>query len=177
MGSGRAWRAGAGVRDLPLTARPDTSPRPGPSAPGGPEGSAGAPLEWSFNPWRERPARSAMAAALGLAMCATLASLGEPVLLTFALCLAALASLAPLLAPARCRVDDQGATRSGPFGRDRRAWRDVRRAVRRRAGLLLSPHPRPHWLDPWRALVLPFPGGESERLHSELEPRLARHGL
>ncbi|MBI5708963.1 MAG: hypothetical protein HZC42_01475 [Candidatus Eisenbacteria bacterium] len=156
---------------MPLTARPDTSPRPAPAP------SADAPVEWSFNPWRERPARSALAAALGLAMCAALASLREPVLLTFALCLAALASLSPLLAPARCRVDEQGAARSGPFGRDRRAWREVRRAVRRRAGLLLSPHARPHWLDPWRALVLPFPLGESERLRSELEPRLARRGL
>lgn len=164
---------------MPLTGRPvaDPRPAPGPSGPARPGEPVGPAVEWSFNPWRERPARSALAAALGLAMCAALASLGEPVLLTFALCLAALASLAPLLAPARCRVDDQGATRSGPFGRDRRAWREVRRAVRRRAGLLLSSHPRPHWLDPWRALVLPFPGGESERLRSELESRLARHGL
>jgi hypothetical protein len=135
------------------------------------------PLEWSFNPWRERPVAAASATAIGLASCLVIATLGQPALLTLALCAALLASLSPLLAPARCRVDEQGLSRRGPFGLERRAWGDLKRCVSRPAGLLASPYPRPHWLDGYRSLWLPLPQHDRETLRTELVARLALHGF
>lgn len=148
-----------------------------PAIPRAAEPGAGATLEWSFNPWRERPGLSAMAAVLALGMCAAVIQLGEATLLTVALAIAAIGSLSPALSPARCRVDDAGAARGGPFGWDRRAWRDLRRAVPRAGALMLSPYARRHWLDPYRALLLPLPATERARLLAELKPVLERHGL
>jgi hypothetical protein len=134
-------------------------------------------LEWSFHPWRERPLRSLAALLFGLALCLVVAGLGESVILTIGLCGAVVASLSPLLAPVGCRVDDAGVTRSGPFGRARRAWSELRRAVSCVGGLLLSPYSDPHWLDPWRGLLLPLPRARRAELMAELRIRLQRHGL
>jgi hypothetical protein len=134
-------------------------------------------LEWTFNPWRERPGLATLAGVLALGMCAILVTLGESTLVTAALAIAAIASLSPALAPARCRVDAQGAARGGPFGWQRRPWSDVRRAVARPAALVLSPYASRHWLDPYRALFLPLPALERDRLLTQLRPVLAHHGL
>ena len=136
-----------------------------------------APLEWSFNPWRDRPLAAASAAAAGLGACLAVATLGQPPVLTLALCLALLASLSPLLAPARCRVDEQGLSRGGPFGSQRRTWSELKRCVPRPAGLLASTYARPHWFDAYRGLLLPLPHRDRETLMVELTARLARHGF
>lgn len=135
------------------------------------------PLEWSVNPWRDRPWRAATAMLVGLGMCVVVLAQGEPTLLETALCLAVIASLSPLLSPARLRVDDEGVSRRGPFGLDHRNWKELRRAVTGGPSVLLSPFQQPHWLDPFRGLWLPLPSRNSEALLVELRERLQQHGL
>ncbi len=148
----------------------------GAAAPGS-DLEAEAPLEWSFNPWRERPGLSALAAVAALAMCVAVLRLEQAPLVTAALCMAAVAALAPLLGPSRCRIDARGVARRGPFGWDRRPWGEVRRARLRRGGVLISPFLRPHWLDPYRSVFLPIPSRARAMLLPEIAPRLARHGF
>ena len=136
-----------------------------------------APLEWSFNPWRDRPLAAVAATLMTLAMCLLIASLGEPPLVRLVLGLGVLGTLAPVLSPARCRVDEEGIEMRGPLGVARRRWGELRRAANRPAGLLLSPYARPHWLDPYRGLLLPMPSRGREGLLDELRGRLDAHGL
>jgi hypothetical protein len=136
-----------------------------------------APLEWSVNPWRDRPWRAVVATLFGLGLCLVVLALGEPTLLETALCVAVIASLSPVLSPARLRVDEEGVSRRGPFGLDRRPWNELRRAVPGRPGILLSPFGRPHWLDPFRGLWLPLPSRDGEALLATLRERLREHGL
>lgn len=135
------------------------------------------PLEWGFNPWRDRPLAAAAATLMTLGMCLVIASLGEPPLVRVLLGLAVLGTLSPVLSPARCRVDDEGFQMRGPFGTARRRWSELRRAATRPAGLLLSPYARPHWLDPYRGLLLPMPLRGREGLLADLRGRLEAHGL
>lgn len=114
---------------------------------------------------------------LGLGLCVVILAQGEPTLVETGLCLAVIASLSPVLSPARLRVDDEGVSRRGPFGLDRRAWKELRRAVTGRPGVLLSPFQRPHWLDPFRGLWLPLPRHDGEALLVKLRERLREHGL
>jgi len=135
------------------------------------------PLEWSFNPWRDRPQAAIAASLMTLAMCLVIASLGEPPLVRLILGLAVLGTLSPALSPARCRVDDDGIQMRGPFGTARRRWSELRRVATRPAGLLISPYARPHWLDPYRGLLLPMPARERASLLAALRGRLEAHGL
>ncbi len=134
-------------------------------------------LEWSFNPWRDRPLGALAAALMTLAMCLLIASLDEPALVRIVLVLAVLGTLSPVLSPARCRVDGEGVQMRGPFGTARRRWSELRRAAARPAGLLVSPYARPHWLDPYRGLLLPVPAHGRERLIDALRGHLVAHGL
>ena len=135
------------------------------------------PLEWSFNPWRDRPLAAAAAALTTLGMCLVIASLGQPPLVRLVLGLAVLGTLSPVLSPARCRVDEDGIQMRGPFGTARRRWSELRRVSARPAGVLLSPYARPHWLDPYRGLLLPMPAQGRENLLAALRGRLEAHGL
>ena len=155
-----------GLPEERAEAPPDDSERASSSSrdrgPTGPEDPAS--LEWSVNPWRERPGLSALALGFALVLCVAVASLGQGLILTVALSLASIASLSPALSPAVCRVDQSGLGRRGPFGWSRRAWAEVRRVAFGRSGVLVSPFSRPHWLDPYRALVLPLPSADRSRL-------------
>lgn len=135
------------------------------------------PLEWSFNPWRDRPLAAAAATLMTVGMCLVIASLAEPPLVRLVLGLAVLGTLSPVLSPARCRVDDDGIQKRGPFGTARRRWSELRRVSARPAGMLLSPYARPHWLDPYRGLLLPMPARGRESLLAALRGRLEAHGL
>ena len=136
-----------------------------------------AALEWSFNPWRDRPLKATAAALLTLGICLVIASLAEAPLLRVGLGLAVLGALSPVLSPAGCRVDDEGVQKRSPFGTVRRRWSEFRRAAARPAGLLLSPYARPHWLDPYRGVLLPLPSRGRAGLLADLEGRLHDHGL
>jgi hypothetical protein len=153
---------------------------PGALAPGAaPEEHAdgGAALDWTFNPWRERPGAAALAAVAALGMCLAITRMGESAVLTVALCLAAVGALAPLIVPTRCRVDPQGVARLGPTGWRRRSWSEISRGTLGPTGLLVSPYARRHWLDATRGLFLPLPARARETLIARIQPRLLRHGL
>jgi hypothetical protein len=134
-------------------------------------------VEWSVRPWRERPLRAALGVFTAIALCLVIVSQRIGSLPTFVLCVAAVAAFAPLFAPSRCRVDEQGAGRRGTLGWERRPWDAFRRARVGREALTLSPYRSPHWLDRYRSLVLPLPGKGSDGLRDELANVLERHGL
>ena len=134
-------------------------------------------LEWSFNPWRDRPLAACAGAAMALGIGLVVASLAQPLPVRVGLGLAVLGALAPALAPARCRVDERGVEKRGPFGTVRRPWDGLRRASPRATAVLVSPYARPHWLEPYRGLVLPLPARGREALRAELASRFHAHGL
>ncbi len=148
----------------------------------GPEVDAGATgadaaLEWRVVPWRERPARAAVGVLLAAGLCAAVASQRLGFVPTLALSVASVAAVAPLFASARCRIDGDGPGRRGALGWERRRWTDVRRARLTARALVLSPYARPHWLDAYRALVLPLPAGADAGWRDRLRATLERHGL
>ena len=147
-----------------------------PSAAAPPLGADVAPIEWSFNPWRERPARAWIAASASLALCVAVALLGVPVVVMLGLCIATLGSLSPAFSPSRCRLDGDGAARRGPFGWDRKRWREIRRTIAGRRAIVLSPHARPSWLDAFHALVLPLPTHDAAPDPEQVRHVLERHG-
>jgi hypothetical protein len=134
-------------------------------------------LEWSFNPWRERRVRSSVAAIALLAICILLSRLGESLVLTLGLSLAAAGGLAPLLSPSGCRLDAEGVAVRGVLGWERRRWSELRRAWVTAGGVMCSPYAAPNWLDAHRGLFLPLPRAPRGELLSGIRPRLARHGL
>jgi len=136
-----------------------------------------AALEWSFNPWRDRPLAAGAGALMAFGICLVVAGLGEPLFVRIVLCLAVLGSVSPVLSPARCRVDDEGVQKRGPLGTERRPWPTLRRASSRPAGLLVSPYPKPHWLDAYRGLLLPLPASGRDALMAGLKQHLNAHGL
>jgi hypothetical protein len=138
---------------------------------------AASAIEWSFNPWRDRPGRAFAALAFALGLALLVGTLGEPPLVRIGLGLAAVGAMAPMLLPARCRVDDDGVMRRDSLGTARRRWSELRRGVAAPAGFLVSPYPRPHWLDLYRGLLLPMPPRRRAALLADLVPHLRGHGL
>ena len=142
---------------------------PGP-APAEPE------VAWTYDPWRERPGVATLAAVAALGLCALVVLARLPFLVAAGLALACVASFAPALARAECRLDGRGAVRSGPFGTARRTWTEVRRVDVLPAGALLSPYGRRHWLDAQRGLTLPMPAGRRSELLGTLARLREAHG-
>ena len=142
-----------------------------------PTSASEAPLEWSYNPWRQNAAGAVAGTLVILLVWAILTSLrlvpvmGALLMLVFAF------SLGPAYLVAHCRVDDAGVGRRIVFGWDRRAWTELRRAVTTRDGLFVSPVPEPGLRASFRGLWLPVPIGERLRLLPELRRRVAQHGL
>lgn len=135
------------------------------------------PLQWSYNPWRERPTRSWAALAWLLLGFLLLATLGLPWGVRLGLSLALAASFGSALVPGTYRLDDRGVTLGrGPFQRHR-PWTEVRRAVRSREGVLLSPFATRGWLDAYRAVFLPLPRRPDPRMADDVNRLLADHGL
>jgi hypothetical protein len=149
------------------------SPEPA-SAPAGaiepPDG-----IEWTYDPWVERPAVAVVAALAVLAMWLLIASARFPWLLAVALAAIAGAPLAPAFLPAACRVGREGAERRGLFLRARRDWRDVRRVQDVPVGVLLSPYSTRHALDATRALTLPMPAPRRTDLRARVRAAWGRH--
>lgn len=138
---------------------------------------SGAAVEWSSNPWRDRPGRAAAAALGAAAMCLIVATFGAHVLTTLALCLMAVASVSVAFLPMRYRLDDRGVTRRFGWLAARRPWERLRRAVRVREGVLLSPFRSSSWLDAYLGLFLPLPARPERTIAAEVERVLASHGL
>jgi hypothetical protein len=136
-----------------------------------------APLEWSFNPWRDRPLAAVAAVLMTAGMCLLIASLSQAPLVRIMLGLAVLGTLSPVISPARCRVDDDGVELRGPFGTSRRRWNELRRWATPPAGLLVSPYARPHILETYRGLLLPMPARGRDALLADLRTVLHAHGL
>lgn len=136
-----------------------------------------APLEWSYNPWRQNTARAVAGSLVILLVWAILMSL-RPVPVMGALLMLAFAfSLGPAYLVAHCRVDGAGVGRRIVFGWDRRAWAEIRRAVTSRDGLFVSPVAEPGLRASFRGLWLPVPIRERPRLLPELRRRIEQHGL
>ena len=136
-----------------------------------------APLEWSWNPWRERPRRATVALAFTLGVWLLLAALGKAPLLATLLGLAVGGTLSPFLVAQRCRIDAERVAVRGAFGWERRAWTPIRRARLGADGVLVSPFARRRRLDAFRALFLPVPAAGRERLLGSLRRHLERHEL
>lgn len=133
-----------------------------------------------MSPWRERPlaALAAVLVALGLWLVLVRLLPGAGTTATV-LGLLLLASLAPGMAPTRCRVDADGAARQVLFTWERRTWAEVRRARLTERGLFVSPLGRPGRLDRFRGLFLPLPARPPQdgALLDALRRELDRHGL
>ena len=133
-------------------------------------------LEWTFDPWSERPAAAGIAALAVLAMWLLIAGAGFPLLLAVALGAFAGAPLLPAVIPAACRVGEEGAERRGLLARQRRAWSDVRRIEDVPVGVLLSPFGERRWLDATRSLTLPMPGARRAELREGVRAWWSSHG-
>ena len=114
-------------------------------------------VQWSFDPWSERPVAAGVAALAVLGMWLMLAAFRLPWLLALGLAVFVASPLAPAFLPATCRIDPAGAARRGVLGWMRRSWADVRRIDDVPAGVFLSPFASRHWLDATRGLTLPMP--------------------
>ncbi len=137
-----------------------------PDPAGGPE--LVLPVEWTFDPWADRPVTASLGALAVLAMWLLIATVGFPVLIAVALGVVVASPLSPAFVPAACRIEPAGAARRGLLGWVRRPWSAVRRIDEVPVGLLLSPYPRRHWLDASRALTLPMPGPRRRELSSQV---------
>lgn len=134
-------------------------------------------LEWSYNPWRERPGRALAGCLAVLGFCGLLLLLRLPFVMAAALAVATLAPLAAVFLPVRVRLDEGGATRRlGPFA-ETRPWTRVRRAVRRRQGVLLTPFQARSWRDAYAGFFLPFPRQDATPVADDLDRILRGHGL
>ena len=133
-------------------------------------------VEWTFDPWVERP-RAAGVAVLGLlAMWLALAAAGLPGLVAILLGGFAAWPLLPAFVPASCRIGPDGAERRGVLGGVRRGWGEVRRVEDVPVGVLLSPFTHRHWLDATRSLTLPMPGARRGELRTAVREWWGRHG-
>src|SRR5262249_24696309 len=133
-------------------------------------------LEWTFDPWPERPAAAIVASVAVAAFWLGVAALRLPTLLAVALDVIAASPLLPAFVPAACRVSADGAARRGLLGWERRRWTDVRRLEDRPVGGLLSPVAERHWLDATRAFTLPMPAPHRAELREAVRQRWGARG-
>jgi hypothetical protein len=144
---------------------------------GPPPAGAAAPLEWTFNPWRQDRRIAVVAAIVVLVVAILIAGFELPPLAVFGLTLVFLASIHPAILPTRCRVDEAGVARRMAFVWERRPWSAIRRACLARHGLYVSTLSHQSALSPFRSMWLPVPRTEPPALLEELRRRLAGHGL
>jgi hypothetical protein len=139
-------------------------------------GAVASPVEWTFDPWSERPAIAGIAALAVLGMWLAIAGARLPLLIALGLGAFAAAPLLPAVIPAACRIGTEGAERRGLVVRQRRAWADVRRVEDVPIGVLLSPFTERSWLDTTRALALPMPVARRAELRALVRDRWRSHG-
>jgi hypothetical protein len=123
-------------------------------------------VEWTFDPWTERPLPAGVAALAVLGMWLMIAWASLPALVALLLGAFSALPLLPAFVPASCRVGPAGAERRGLWVSARRSWADVRRIEDVPVGVLLSPYAERHWLDATRALTLPMPSAKRSQLRA-----------
>ena len=97
------------------------------------------PVEWSFDPWADRPVAASLATLAVVALWLLIATGGFPLLIAVALGVVVASPLSPAFVPAACRIESSGAARRGLLGWVRRPWSAVRRVDEVPVGVLLSP--------------------------------------
>lgn len=136
-------------------------------------------VEWSFVPWRDRPAVTRRAVVAAGTSILVVAALPESLLLRAVLGTVVALSFAAFCLPRHCRLGPEGATVRTFGGTVRREWGEIRRAALMPGGVELSPFAAAHWLDPFRRMQLPFPGRARGRdgVADGVRHLLAEHGL
>ncbi|NOT35717.1 MAG: hypothetical protein HOP12_16370 [Candidatus Eisenbacteria bacterium] len=134
-------------------------------------------VEWSFRPWRDRPAVTWRALAAATASVALVWFVVGETPLRVALGIVVAASFVSACLPVHCRIDADGVSYRNALGMARRGWNEVRRATMFVGGVRLSAYSGRHWLAGFRDLDLPLPLADRDRLVERIRPVLAAHGL
>lgn len=134
-------------------------------------------IEWTYQPWRERPLSAAAALIFAVTACALVQLASGSLTLAVVLAIAFAAQLAPAWFPTRVRVDRDGVAARGAFGWERRAWNAIGRIDRGGAALVVSPYKSARRLERFRALALPVPRRDRAALLARLEPELRARDL
>ena len=122
-----------------------------------------APIEWTFDPWKEGVVRPLATLAGAITLSALAAASNLPLPASTALVLGIVALTAPGFLPSRFRVDASGVSRrlaSLPWSSLR--WERVKSATLRRGGLLVEPRGSVGFLANMRAWALPLPGAADD---------------
>lgn len=137
------------------------------------------PLEWTVNPWRQRPLAAAVALLAPVALTLLVAPQAPYPLVLAALAIALLVSLRAALLVAHCRVDRDGLSVERVRVTERLPWARIRRARVTAAFVWATSEPLGSWRAAFRGLglALPAAAAERERLVPELQRRLALHGF
>lgn len=119
-------------------------------------------LAWTVAPYRERPARTAVVAAVvaGVVIGAY-AAFRDPFLSVLAGFLL-VASLRPFFARTEFVLDAEGVEMRRGWTRLRRKWEDFRSHYADRHGVTLSPFAEASWLESYRGMRLLFGGNRDE---------------
>lgn len=144
-------------------------------APAVPPHAPGGAIEWVFDPWRERPRRTALQLVVALGLVVLVAASGLPWPVGLVLGVAVAVRVARDAFPARCRVDDSGVAVHGPLGWEHRAWERVTRVRTLPGGLLVLTRRLPGPLAEVGALWLPVGGRDHEDVLGRLQPLLGHH--
>jgi hypothetical protein len=136
-------------------------------------------LEWTVNPWRQRPLAAGVALLAPFGLVALAASAALPPLVLAGLGIAVLVALRAALFVARCHVGPEGIGVRRAGVQERLPWSRIRRARVEAAWLWASTESRTSWRSAFRGLGLALPAApaERDRLLPELKRRLALHGL
>jgi hypothetical protein len=130
-------------------------------------------LHWVSHPVREEPRRTWIVALfVGLTAAALWVAARDWQWPAFG-AIVLLAAVREWFLPARCALDDAGASRRFLFVERRRPWSAIRRATADRHGVLLSPSPFPSRLETLRGLYLRF-SGNREQVLAFVDERLRR---
>ncbi|MCA9677135.1 MAG: hypothetical protein H6709_05340 [Kofleriaceae bacterium] len=134
---------------------------------------------WTAHPARRRPQDIFLVVAVVMVSAwAVLVTLGSALLAGLAVLILTV-SVAPFLFPTRYRLDDDGVEERRPWGRKRRAWRDLRRVQVGPGAALVSPFARKSFLDRQRGVLVYFDGLDAagrDRVIALLRARIGAPG-
>jgi hypothetical protein len=126
------------------------------------EASSCARLEWTCHPARRQPGKAVAAGVFSLA-CAVAAAVWTGVVFWGIFFFVVLAvSIAPFYLPTRFVLDDKGVEKVYLGVPQRRSWSQFQSWYRDRNGVLLSPFPRPSFLESYRGIYVRFEENEED---------------